>query len=505
MELNGLELSRKFYETYGKSMIEEKFPAFVSKIAVGLVGKGSDCFGYDDEISRDHDWGPDFCMWLSDETYAQIGEELKKCYEELPKEFMGYQRKAGMQDRKRRGVFSISEFYRLFVGAETYEEIDWRNVEDYALANAVNGEVFVDEEGIFTTFRNQLKCGYPEEIRYLKIAEDAAKFSQAGQYNFFRLLERGDRLSADRMLSDCMGNAMKLQHHIYNVYPPHDKWLHKSSQLLENGEAVCQLLADLHRCYKAEDYQVEKLAKETTEALGEFFANELYGMDVISDVNPYLDFHTEELLKKAAFAKLTDKELVQKIARIEFEAFDQVQNEGGRAYCQNDWPTFSVMRKSQYLTWNRTMLMQYLYDFTREFELGHNLITEKYGRMMESTAPEKYKELEKYFPTISQQKKAVIEQIVAIQMDMVEKFALEHPKTASNARDLHTLEDNMFNTSYETYLRGEISTYSDKMLQLYGKHVVECVNSGKNIARETIENTAKLYGFANLEAFEEQA
>ena len=58
------------------------------------------------------------------------------------------------------------------------------------------------------------------------------------------------------------------------------------------------------------------------------------------------------------------------------------------------------------------------------------------------------------------------------------------------------------NTSYETYLRGEISTYSDKMLQLYGKYVVECAKNDKNIAKMTIQNTAKLYGYEDLEAFE---
>ena len=65
----------------------------------------------------------------------------------------------------------------------------------------------------------------------------------------------------------------------------------------------------------------------------------------------------------------------------------QVKNLGGRADCQDDWFTFSIMRISQYLTWNKTMLLQYSYDFARELERGHNLIEEKYGRMMESTAP----------------------------------------------------------------------------------------------------------------------
>ena len=68
--------------------------------------------------------------------------------------------------------------------------------------------------------------------------------------------------------------------------------------------------------------------------------------------------------------------------------------------------------------------------------------------------------------------------------------------------NLHTSEDNMFDTSYETYLRGEISTYSDKMLQLYAGYVIRSARGGVNIAKATIENTARLYGYSDLEAFQ---
>jgi len=179
-----------------------------------------------------------------------------------------------------------------------------------------------------------------------------------------------------------------------------------------------------------------------------------------------------------------------------------VKNEGGRANCQNDWPTFRVMRMSQYLTWNRMMLLQYYYDFDRELSYGHNLITEKYGRMMESTAPDRYEDIKSNFPEISEEKKSVIEQIVGIQMTMVEELAKEYPKTVSNARSLHTYEDNIINTSYETYLRGEISTYSDKMLQLYGQYIVAYSQAERNVAKETMENTAILYGYKDIASFD---
>jgi hypothetical protein len=150
------------------------------------------------------------------------------------------------------------------------------------------------------------------------------------------------------------------------------------------------------------------------------------------------------------------------------------------------------------------MLLQYIYDFKREYEIGHNLITEKYGRMMESTAPLEYEKIKDNFPYLSENKKQIIEQIVGIQMKMMEEFAEVHPKIAGEARNLHTYEDNIIDTSYETYLRGEISTYSDKMLQLYGAYVVNAAKNGINIARETITNTSRLYGFKSLDEMEKK-
>ncbi len=494
--VKGLELCRQYYEIYGKPMLEEQFPDFVGKIAVGLVGEGSDCFGYDDAISTDHDWGPDFCMWVTEETYGQIGEALSQAYEKLPNEFKGYRRTHSTRGEGRRGVMTISSFYQRLLQASCYEEIDWQQVSDASLAAAVNGEVFWDEEGVFTTFRRKLLQGYPERIRFLKIAESAARFSQTGQYNYFRMCERGDLLTAQIMLSDSIKEAMKLKHYMEGKYPPHDKWLYHSLQSLETGKELAALLTKMVKLSPG------ALKREVVEAVAAFLADELYRASLISDSDSYLDLHTGELLMKAALAAKSTEELVEQVTKLEFEAFDKVHNVGGRATCQNDWATFSIMRKSQYFTWNRTMLLQYLYDFDTEYHKGHNLMEEKYGRMMESTAPEEYESIKKHFPMITPEKKAIIEQIVQLQVVWMEEFAASYPYLAENARSVRSTEDNLYNTSYETYLRGEISTYSDKMLELYGRYVVDYARQNKNLAFAIMENSVHLYGYADLDAAE---
>jgi tetratricopeptide (TPR) repeat protein len=486
----GLDISRKYYEKYVRPMIDERFPEYASKIACGLAGEGSDAFGYDDELSRDHDWGPSVCLWITEETDKAIGEDLRKAYEELPDEIDGIKRALYVQGKSRRGVQVISSFFERLTGASEYEKIDWRNTESFHLAAAVNGEIWRDDEGIVTAFREKLMNGYPEEILLLNLAEGCARFSREGQYNAQRVLERGDELTSKMFIYDAAREAMKLQYLLNGKFYPHDKWLRKGLAELEGGAELDALLQRMTSNISA------------AEDVGAFLAMEMYRKHYISDVDPYLDHQTEELLQKSLWSTESIQDLAMKIARLEFEAFDKVSNEGGRASCQDDWPTFSTMRRSQYLTWNKTMLLQYIYDFEREMKLGHNLITEKYGRMMESTAPERYAEIRDNFPVLTDEKKAIIDQIAQIQVKWMEEVAEKYPAMGARARRIHTYEDYAYDTSYETYLRGELGTYSDKMLELYAGFIVELSSQGRNLAYETMQNTARLYGYDSLESAE---
>ena len=66
-----------------------------------------------------------------------------------------------------------------------------------------------------------------------------------------------------------------------------------------------------------------------------------------------------------------------------------------------------------------------------------------------------------------------MDEIAKIQVDWMEEFSKEYPKLANNARDITSDSDNLYNTSYETYLKGELLTYSEKLLKLKSASTVK--------------------------------
>ncbi len=196
--------------------------------------------------------------------------------------------------------------------------------------------------------------------------------------------------------------------------------------------------------------------------------------------------------------------VIEQIVNMEWEMFQNVRNTGGRASCQDDFETFEIMRKSQFLVWDTSLLESYWQDLQEGKLQGRNLVMEKYAYMMESTAPEEYKEIAEGLPEISEEKQAMIEQITAIQVGWREEFAEKYPHLSGQARIIHTSEDTLNDISFETYLRGELKTYSMETLVRYGRNVVAFVREGKNMTEEIMRHTTAFYGYKTLKDAEEK-
>ena len=229
--MKGIELAKKYYEECAKSQLEELFPEYVEKIAVGIAGEGSDCFGYDDDFSQDHDFEPGFCMWVTPEVEQAVGFKLERFYAKLPKEFLGYKRApvAPVSDA-RRGVIPIGEFYRRFIGSEGVPENNraWLDVPQRFLAAATNGEVFRDDLGVFSKIRATLLRGYPEDVRRKKLAAHLLSMGQSGQYNYGRCIDHNEPGAAQLAVHEFVSHTIKAVHLLNNRYCPFYKWAYRS-------------------------------------------------------------------------------------------------------------------------------------------------------------------------------------------------------------------------------------------------------------------------------------
>ena len=482
-EISGLELSKCYYETYGKAMLKEQFPEYADRVAAGLVGHGSECLGFDDMWSKDHDFGPGFCLWLTEEDYEKVGQKMQEAYEALPKAFMGYPaRNTSKRGGGRVGVLSIPEFYEEFTGNGA-----WSEMEDEKVAMAVNGEVFDDPVGEVSAIREQLQNGMPFAVWKRRLANAVALTAQAGQYNYGRCKKRNDIVAANLALDEFVREGMRTAYLLNRRYMPYYKWAWRGLENLERLSELKPLFEQVLSSEGERESVVEEICARLLEELKR--QNLTYGEET------FLELHVERILE----AKEEMNPIIEQIVEMEWEMFQNVRNTGGRAACQDDFETFDVMRKSQFLTWDLPLLESYWQDLQEGKAQGRNLVMEKYAYMMESTAPKEYEAIATGLPKISEEKQAMVEQIVAIQVGWREEFAEKYPHLSGQARIIHTSEDTLYDISFETYLRGELKTYSMQTLVLYGRRIVAFVQEQKNMTEEIMRYTTAFYGYKTLE------
>ena len=248
--MKGLELARGYYEAYGAPMLHAEFPAVESLVAVGLVGSGSECLGYDDEVSNDHDFEPGFCLFLPGEDVVdrRTAFLLERAYAKLPQAFGGFKRaKIAPVGGHRHGVIRMADFFTEKVGSPDGELTarDWLTLPEYALLEATGGEVFRDDLGAFTTVRQRLSV-MPEDMRRKKLAGNLLIMAQAGQYNYNRCLAHGETGAAQLAVTEFVRAALNVVFLLNRRYQPYYKWsfraLRALPQLPQLGDTLEYLL-----------------------------------------------------------------------------------------------------------------------------------------------------------------------------------------------------------------------------------------------------------------------
>lgn len=247
--MNGLELALDYYNEYGKPMLTADFADVLPYLAIGFTGSGSEHYGFDDEISRDHDFEPGFCIFLPDEATVDRRREfqLERAYAKLPKEYKGVMRQPlSPVGGNRHGVMRTAEYFQRTVGASdgvlTVEQ--WLTLPDEALAEAVNGVIFYDDYGQVSAIREGLSK-MPEDIRRKRLAGNLLVMAQAGQYNYVRCLKHGETEAAQFACERFVSAALRVLFLLNGSYMPYYKWSFRALRQLIGGMAFADSLSEL--------------------------------------------------------------------------------------------------------------------------------------------------------------------------------------------------------------------------------------------------------------------
>ncbi len=275
--MKGIEIAKAFFEEYGKPMLENDFGHLLPFLAAGLFGSGSECFGFDDEISRDHDFEPGFCIFLPDEGIVDRKDAfaLERAYAKLPKEFMGLKRNMlSPVGGTRHGVKRIDEFFIEKIGSAdgNLGINEWFTVPEFAFAEATNGEIFFDNFGLVTKIREKIK-EYPEDIMKKKLAGNLLLMAQSGQYNYKRCIDHGEQAAAQLAVFEFVKSASEVIFLLNGKYQPYYKWTFRALRELDKlsleAEIMEYLLTTDNENATAEEkyYAIEGIAADIIDVL----------------------------------------------------------------------------------------------------------------------------------------------------------------------------------------------------------------------------------------------
>ena len=310
--MKGLDVAYNYYVEYGKPMLEKEFADQIDKIVVGLVGEGSECYGYDDLTSQDHDFDMGFCLFISQKDYDDFGFKLERAYSKLPKEYLGFKRKIlSPVGGNRRGVIVIEDFYNKFLGASTIpNDINWWfYVPSHSLSTVTNGKIFSGNNQEFLQVRNALLNGYPKDVKLKKLAKALVLAGQSGQYNYSRCIAHGERASASLAICEFVKNYLSAVYLLNNTFEPFYKWAFRGLRdlpILSQTETALEGLLEYGNSEKE-----SKIKIEIIEDLSRMLITELKKQNLSDATCNNLETHAYSVTDKIQSAEIRNMHVME--------------------------------------------------------------------------------------------------------------------------------------------------------------------------------------------------
>lgn len=255
--MKGLDIAQDFFLNWGLPYLKENFPDLLGRISAGRFS-GSDVLRADDNISKDHNWGPQFSLFLSHNDYEKFAEHLSATMNHnAPVKWNDY-RVAGAGD-KNILVENVPRWIEENVGFTSLpqSDSDWNIIvkhrqfggtvegRESTLYYLRYGALWLDNNIEFAHWRKSLEK-YPDSVWYARLAEECFRIWQYGQYNFVqRISKRGDPLAVSLCLGNFVEGVMRILLLMYGNYTPYWKWLAHEFRQLDRASHYIPLLETL--------------------------------------------------------------------------------------------------------------------------------------------------------------------------------------------------------------------------------------------------------------------
>lgn len=244
--VKGLKLSETYYKEIAEPILKQAFPNLFSKMTIGLIGEGSECFKMDDTLSQDHDFYPRFLILVDEDTSEEDIKRVQNVYDQLPDYYLGYRKVSSLYVDKRDGVFKIESYFKQHLGFHytLNNSLDWFYFDENKLALLYNGKIFKEGDNLFNEYKKRYQY-YDEDVRLKKIMSCIAKMAQSGQYNYARMMKRHDMITAQHAQAEFIEETLKLIYLLNKVYCPYYKWRYKLAKTHFPNEKILDYLEKL--------------------------------------------------------------------------------------------------------------------------------------------------------------------------------------------------------------------------------------------------------------------
>lgn len=458
----GIDLAKEYYLSV-KDLFFSKIGDLKEYITIGLFGLGSECFRFDDLISEDHDFDPGFIVLVSPSLLKDDFDIILGAYNSLDKNYKRYY----VSNLDKKGVHYENEYISNFLGD---------NKNDYSKALITNGELFyVGQMTGFDKLRNEIIKA--ERYNYIpKLIRKTLEINQYLPYNLNRAKERKYNDTYDILRFHLIDRLIEY-YYIYNLkFEPHDKLAY---EMIPSSSVIKKWIKSIL------DNDITIFEEVSSKLL-----QILHSYRIIKNIDTiYIEDYRNELL---SFLEQYDEKriIIDDIVSREWNMFKELKNTYGDASCQRNPKYFKLMRESQYYTWNNNVLRSYLNDLKIAKEGGYNILAIKYGFMEESVSSDHFNVNKNNLPILSDKQKALIDEIVRVILN--ERISFDEINKYGTMRNVFSNNDSLDDTSYETYLRGELSSYSENTLYLYAQDIVDIINGELNPVELTIKYTLLL-------------